>query len=228
MAFQVPCFLSFIFGLLTHTSFCITLVGTIPSSIGYLTGMSFLDLGSNSIPGTIDWYCFVQLTHTSFYITLIGTIPSSIAKLTNLHYLYFGANSLTGVILYWLLHIATSNTISTAGTIPSLLCDLPLEEMYLQENKFTTGTMDWFFYTTYLYFFLYHIHRNRTILNCKADWSSLPFSWWKQPYMCHFLLIITYHNIWHYHVSTLICTTNTHFLLYNIHRHHSILHCKAD
>ena len=31
----------------------------------------------------------------------------------------------------------TSNTISTAGTIPNLLCDLPLEELFLQENKFT-------------------------------------------------------------------------------------------
>jgi hypothetical protein len=46
--------ISFIFGLLTHTSFYITLTGTIPSTIGYLTGISFLDLGSNSITGSID------------------------------------------------------------------------------------------------------------------------------------------------------------------------------
>ena len=80
---------------------------------------------------------FVQLTHTSFYVTLVGTIPSSISKLTNLYYLWLNSNSLTGVILFLLFEIITSNTITSVGTIPSLICDLPLEELYLQENNFT-------------------------------------------------------------------------------------------
>ena len=57
--------ISFIFGLLTPISFNITLAGTIPSTIGYLTGLSRLDFDGNSIAGTID-FCFLQLTHTSF------------------------------------------------------------------------------------------------------------------------------------------------------------------
>ena len=107
----------FLFVLLTYTSFCITFIGTIPSSIAKLTDLHHLWLNNNRLTGVSQslfiitsnnimfLLLFVQPTHTYLFITFIGTIPYSIAKLTKLYYLWLNSNSLTGDILF--LYIIT-------------------------------------------------------------------------------------------------------------------------
>ena len=107
----------FLFVLLTYTSFCITFIGTIPSSIAKLTDLHYIWLNNNRLTGVSQslfiitsnnimfLLLFVQPTHTNLFITFIGTIPYSIAKLTKLYYLWLNSNSLTGDILF--LYIIT-------------------------------------------------------------------------------------------------------------------------
>ncbi|XP_052620883.1 receptor-like protein EIX2 [Lactuca sativa] len=75
--------------------------GTIPTSIGSLTKLSYLNLGRNNLNGTIPTFIgslirltYLSLSSNSFY----GTIPTSIGSLTRLTYLDLGSNNLNVTI----------------------------------------------------------------------------------------------------------------------------------
>jgi hypothetical protein len=74
------------------------LVGSIPSTIGYLNGITSLDHRMNRLTGTMISIIFELLTPISFHITLIGTFPSAIGYLTGINFLDLGSNRLTGTI----------------------------------------------------------------------------------------------------------------------------------
>ncbi len=77
------------------------LTGVIPDSIGNLTNLSFLDLGSNNLTGVIP-QSIGNLTALDslnlFNNNLNGAIPDSIGSLLNLTDLNLGNNSLSGLI----------------------------------------------------------------------------------------------------------------------------------
>ena len=162
----------------THTSFYISFIGTITSSISKLTNLYYLSLNSNSLTGVIHYlllhiitsntilFIFIKPTHTFFHIAFVGTITSSISKLTNLYYLSLNSNSLTGVIHYLLLHIITSNTImflllfvqpthtylfiTFIGTIPYSIAKLTkLYYLWLNSNSLTGDILFLYIITYY-------------------------------------------------------------------------------
>ena len=77
------------------------LAGSLPSSIGSLTSLSYLALYSNSLAGTIPSSIGSLTSLQYLYLfsnQLAGTIPSSIGSMTSLQYLFLSSNSLTGTI----------------------------------------------------------------------------------------------------------------------------------
>ena len=104
----------------------------IPTEIGVLTQLTYLDVTYNSLTGTILSAIgkLTQLTELYFhYNKLTGTIPTEIGKLTQLMSLYFYNNLLTGAIpseigkLTRLRGLSFSNN-SLTGTIPSEIGEL--------------------------------------------------------------------------------------------------------
>lgn len=98
---------------------------TIPSEIGVLTQLTFLDFSNNSLTGTIP-STFSSLTELQALVfndnQLTGTIPSSFSSLSQLTYLAFADNKLS-------------------GTIPSNLSNLmQLSVLFVQDNQLT-GTI---------------------------------------------------------------------------------------
>jgi len=75
------------------------LTGTIPSSLGNITNVTFFDLYNNSIIGTIP-SSLGNLTNVTFMDfgtnQFSGSIPSSLGKITSVSFLGFGSNQLTG------------------------------------------------------------------------------------------------------------------------------------
>ncbi|KAI2512116.1 hypothetical protein MHU86_2203 [Fragilaria crotonensis] len=106
---------------------------TIPSEIGLLTQLTYLDFSNNALTSTIpsEIGLLTELTLLSFYInSLTSTIPSEIGLLTQLTGLDFFNNVLNSTIpraigrlqeLQWMDF--TGNELK--GTIPSSLCSLP-------------------------------------------------------------------------------------------------------
>ena len=105
---------------------------TIPNEIGVLTQLTYLDLYSSSLSGTMP-HSFSRLTNLNRLSLsnnqLSGTIPWSLSTLTNLTFLDFGSNSLTGTILSsfgnltnLLNFVLSMNQLN--GTIPSSLSRL--------------------------------------------------------------------------------------------------------
>ncbi len=94
--------------------------GSIPSSLGNLTGLTHLFLGAN------------QLT---------GPIPSSLGNLTELQHLYLDSNQLTGPIPRELGNLTDLtqlylNSNQLTGSIPSSLGNLTeLQHLYLDDNQ---------------------------------------------------------------------------------------------
>ena len=125
------------------------LTGSIPSSLGSLTNLEYLNLGSNgpnrltgSIPSSL-----VSLTNLEdlylFGNQLTGPIPSFLGSLTNLLSLDLSGNPLTGPIPSSLGSLTNLNYLSLqrsqlTGSIPSSLGNLTsLRTLYLDDNQLT-------------------------------------------------------------------------------------------
>ncbi|CAB9514866.1 leucine Rich Repeat [Seminavis robusta] len=78
------------------------LTGTLPKEFYWLTSMESIDLGLNSLSGTVDSERvakLMNLRHLSFAANqLTGPIPTGIGMLSSLEILYFGSNLMTGTI----------------------------------------------------------------------------------------------------------------------------------
>jgi hypothetical protein len=77
------------------------LKGTIPSSVGSMTGLTSMDLTGNNLKGTIpsSLASLTKLTGLDLEENnLKGTIPSSLASLTLLTELRLNNNALTGLV----------------------------------------------------------------------------------------------------------------------------------
>ena len=101
------------------------LVGTIPPSLGMLTGLQMLYLYGNQ---------------------LVGTIPSSLGQMTALEALYLDSNSLTGTIPSTLRQLTNLRTLrllnnQLTGTIP-VLNQGSLGDINLVENYLTMGSLE--------------------------------------------------------------------------------------
>ena len=76
----------------------LSLVGTIPSTIGRLTSLQTLYLSFNSLVGTIPSTIGGLISLQTLWFnrnSLVGTIPSTISALTSLQALYLSNNYLT-------------------------------------------------------------------------------------------------------------------------------------
>jgi hypothetical protein len=92
-------------GLLTKLTFLDLrsngLIGSIPSSIGNLSKLTFLELYSNDLNGTIPTSIgyLSQLTYLNLYNNAVtGAIPSELGNLTSLQFLDFRSNVLNSTI----------------------------------------------------------------------------------------------------------------------------------
>ena len=93
-------------GILTQLTYLelqsVALVGTIPSELGLLTQLSYLSVCCNAFTGTIPATLgnLIQLTALNFCCNqLTGTIPSALGQLTKLDNLVLSTNALTGNII---------------------------------------------------------------------------------------------------------------------------------
>ena len=77
--------------------------GTIPSSIGSLTGVQLLYLCGNSLYGML----YIMVNAYSGYIRLLGTIPSTIGSKSALTNFQIFSNSFTGLPCHALFHCCT-------------------------------------------------------------------------------------------------------------------------
>ncbi|KAG2690336.1 hypothetical protein I3760_09G181200 [Carya illinoinensis] len=120
------------------------LVGPIPSTIGHLTNLRYLDLGANKISGSIPPEIGMLKNLTTLYLysnMLIGPIPSAIGHLTNLKYLDLRRNKISGSIPpeIGMLNNLTSLSLGSnmlVGPIPTTLGHLTnLESLDLSQNK---------------------------------------------------------------------------------------------
>jgi hypothetical protein len=75
--------------------------GTIPSSVGSITGLTYMSLFNNNLKGTIPSSLASLTKLVTLYLSgnnLKGTIPSSLASLTRLTSLQLNENALTGLV----------------------------------------------------------------------------------------------------------------------------------
>ena len=122
------------------------LTGSIPSSLGNLTNLEFLNLRGNqltgSIPSSLGNLTNLETLHLDNN-QLTGSIPSSLGNLRNLTYLYLDRNQLTGSIPSSLgnltnLGILVLRSNQLTGSIPSTLGNLTnLRLLYLYNNQLT-------------------------------------------------------------------------------------------
>ena len=110
------------------------LTGSIPSEIGNLTYLDYLEIKNNQLTGSIPPEIGNLANLTRLYLNenqLTGSIPSEIGNLTNLTLLYLYENQLTGSIpseignLTNLTYLKLSSNQLT-GEIPESICDLNL------------------------------------------------------------------------------------------------------
>jgi len=125
------------------------LTGTIPSELGNLSNLTYLNLRSNELSGNIPSELGSLTKLTYFYLnsnSLSGTIPSELGNLTKLTQLYLGNNSLTGSIPSELGNLTNLTYLylgfnSHSGTIPTELGNLS-NLIYLSfQNNSLSGTI---------------------------------------------------------------------------------------
>ena len=122
------------------------LTGTIPTGVGQLTELTYLDLGNNELTGTIP-AALGQLTElTDLYLRgneLTGTIPTQLGQLAELTHLRLDNNQLTGTIptqLGQLTNLVRLTLLGNnlTGSIPVALGSLTsLQFLYLHDNQLT-------------------------------------------------------------------------------------------
>lgn len=79
------------------------LAGSLPSTVGVLSGLTKLDLSYNGITGSLpdSMSQLINLQYVDLsYNTIYGTLPSAMDKLVSLEYFSVSANQLTGKVPY--------------------------------------------------------------------------------------------------------------------------------
>jgi hypothetical protein len=99
--------------------------GTIPSTLGRLTGLRYLSLYGNSLTGTIPHQLGQLTTRPLIGLdlednVLDGTIPSTLSALTALTELWLSRNRLTGSVPSQLSALTALSLLSLYGIIPTL------------------------------------------------------------------------------------------------------------
>ena len=123
-----------------------SLVGTLPSSIRYLTSLQFLYMDQNglngSIPSTIGYLKALQQIDFS-YNEMSGSVPNSIGSVVSLNYFFAFVNHYTGTIpssigTLSLLQYLDLDTNLLTGTIPSSFSKLSLMQYFNMTNNYLT------------------------------------------------------------------------------------------
>ena len=120
--------------------------GEIPTEIGNLSNLWFIDFTSNNLVGEIpeEISNLTNLYHLELWgNNLTGEIPSSIGDLSNLSTLKLNNNNLTGSIPSSITNLSNLQRLQLyanqlSGSIPTGICDLPIEwNIYvLNDNQF--------------------------------------------------------------------------------------------
>lgn len=127
--------------------------GEIPTMIGQLAALEYLDLGENLIRGSIpeELYDCVKLEYLYLHDNLLtGTMSESLGKLVDLKELYLSSNKLTGKLPRSLrkkkkLRYLTVGKNQLSGTLSSDFSFYNLFYLDLSFNKFTSSIPSGFF-----------------------------------------------------------------------------------
>ena len=123
-----------------------SLMGSIPSELGDLSSLEFLNLQNNSLTGSIpaELGKLSKLQRLDLgYNALTGSIPTELGSLSSLQQLALGENQLDGTIPAELGNLSNLTSLwlnnnSLTGSIPSELGDLSeLRWLYLYSNSLT-------------------------------------------------------------------------------------------
>jgi hypothetical protein len=125
------------------------LAGTIPSSIGDLSALTYLDFSNNSLSGTVPAEIGGLSLLGSLYLSdnqLTGTIPSSIGNLVNLYELYLSNNMFSGEFppeigeIPYLMYLYLSTNEFEGNILSNLTTQTYLTKIDISYNKFS-GTV---------------------------------------------------------------------------------------
>ncbi|KAL5156295.1 Protein STRUBBELIG-RECEPTOR FAMILY 6 [Glycine soja] len=124
------------------------LTGSLPYGLQVLTSLTYVDMSSNSLGGSIPYQLPPYLQHLNLaYNNITGTVPYSISNLTALTDLNFSHNQLQQGLGVDFLNLSTLSTLDLSfnfltGDLPQTMSSLSrITTMYLQNNQFT-GTID--------------------------------------------------------------------------------------
>ncbi|XP_074338877.1 uncharacterized protein LOC141677043 [Apium graveolens] len=125
--------------------------GSIPYQIGMLSKLKYLSLRGNyftgKLPSSLGNLTYLQFLDVSYNELITGFIPSELGNLTNLAFLYLSHNYLNGSIPNELGNLSNLEGLylqdnRLTGTIPSALGSLTkLQYMFLLSNQFS-GSLD--------------------------------------------------------------------------------------
>ncbi len=122
------------------------LLGSLPSSLGNLTGMSLLYLSSNNLSGAVPTSLSGLSSLEKLYLDrnqLVGPFPSQLQSISSLKELYLSYNNFYGTIPSSINNLANLQMIwldgnAMSGTIPSSLMTMTaLKFIALNGNNFT-------------------------------------------------------------------------------------------